>query len=125
MIGLSRSVRVYVWREPVDMRKSFNGLSGIVIEQMARPLGLGEVYLFVGKDRRRAKALLWDGTGVCLYSKRLSKGRFASPWERAVGEDIVLTYTELSAFFEGAEQSLRERLSPTEHRPEKDRLQFG
>jgi transposase len=125
MIGLSRSVRVFVWREPVDMRKSYDGLSGIVVEQMGRALAAGDVYLFVGKDRRRAKALTWDGTGVCVYAKRLAKGRFAAPWDRGVGEDVVFTLTEMNAFFEGAELALRVRISPAEHRPEQDRLRFG
>lgn len=125
MIGLSQSVRVFVWREPVDMRKSYDGLSGLVIEGMRRQLEPGVVYLFVGKDRRRAKALTWDGTGVCLYTKRLSKGRFAAPWERTVDATATFTLTELAAFFEGSELALQVRLSPAQHRATERTLRFG
>lgn len=126
MIGISRSVRVYVWREPVDMRKSFDGLSGIVVEQLGRTLASGDVYLFVGKDRRRAKALAWDGTGLCVYAKRLARGHhFAAPWDRGVGADVVFTLTELSAFFEGAEMVLRARITPAEHQQERSSLRFA
>ena len=124
MIGWSRGVRVFVWLEPVDMRKQFDGLAGIVVERMGRALAPGDVYLFVGRDRRRAKALCWDGTGVCVYAKRLAKGRFASPWERAARGELVLSMTELAAFFEGSELALRVRISPRDHRPEDGRLRF-
>ena len=124
MIGFSRSVRVFVWREPVDMRKSYDGLSGIVTEQVGRALAPGDVYLFVGKDRRRAKALAWDGTGICVYAKRLARGHFAAPWDRGVGAGVVFTLTELWAFFEGAETVLRSRITPAAYDPASRPLRF-
>ena len=56
-----------------------------------------------GGDRKRAKALFLDGTGLCLYAKRLEKGRFAALWQRAQdGQPVPLTLSELALFFEGA-----------------------
>jgi transposase len=46
----------------------------------------GDLFLFVSKNRRRARVLYWDGTGLCVFAKRLEKGRFAAPWERAEGQ---------------------------------------
>lgn len=81
--------RVFVHREPVDMRKAFDGLTGLVVNAMKRDLLDVFVFVFVGRDRKRAKALVWDGTGICLFAKRVAKGRFAAPWE--VGGDGELS----------------------------------
>lgn len=107
MIGSSRKVRVHAHRGPVDMRKSFDTLAGVVRTQMGADVLDGDLFLFVGRDRRRAKVLFFDGTGLCLYSKRLSKGRFAAPWER----DGTMTSSELALFLEGGELLAR-RVEP-------------
>jgi len=82
MINLGRHVAVYAFGERVDMRKSFDTLSAIVREHIKRDVLEGALYVFVGKDRRRAKVLYWDGTGLCVLAKRMEKGRFAAPWEK-------------------------------------------
>jgi transposase len=76
-IGSTRAVRVFAYSAPVDMRKSYNGLEGLVRNEMGHDLMRGDMYLFTGKDRRRAKVLLFDGTGLCIYLKKLSLGQFA------------------------------------------------
>ena len=70
MIGLSRALRVYAYAAPVDMRKAYEGLSAIVRNELRRDVLDGELFLFVGKTRRRAKVLLFDGTGLCIYMKQ-------------------------------------------------------
>lgn len=80
MIGLPRGLTVFMCSEPVDMRKSFDTLSAIVTQQMKRDLLDGDLFLFVGRDRKRAKVLYFDGTGLCLLSKRLEQGQFGAPW---------------------------------------------
>ena len=74
MIGSTRSVRVFAYSQPADMRKGFDGLYGLVREHLERDPLSGDMYLFVSGNRRRAKVLMWDGTGLCLYAKRLEKG---------------------------------------------------
>ncbi len=107
MIGSTRRLAVYAYGQPCDMRKSFDALCGLVTQ------ALGRDFLFVGRDRKRAKALFWDGTGLCLYAKRLEKGRFAPLWQRESGaQPLVLTVSELALFLEGSELVGRAPLSP-------------
>jgi transposase len=95
------------------MRKSFDALSGLVTGALGRDFLSGDVFLFVGRDRKRAKALFWDGTGLCLYAKRLEQGRFASLWQRESGaRPLELTVSELALFLEGSELVGRAPLSP-------------
>ena len=109
MIGSTRAVRVFAYGKPADMRKGFDGLYGLVTEHLkADPLS-GDLYLFVSGNRKRAKVLMWDGTGLCLYAKRLEKGRFAHLWGE---EPIELTTAELSLFLEGSGLVGKVRISP-------------
>ena len=71
-----------------------------------------DVFLFVGRCRRRAKVLYFDGTGLVLLTKRLFKGRFARPWVQQGAPSVELTVAELSLFLEGCELAGRWKLSP-------------
>jgi len=109
VIGSTRSVRVFAYAWPADMRKGFDGLYGLVKGHLkADPLS-GDLYLFVASNRKRAKVLLWDGTGLCLYAKRLEKGRFAQVWG---DPPIELTMAELQLFLEGSSLVGKVRVSP-------------
>lgn len=112
MIGSTRRVAVYACRQPTDMRKSFNTLSALVGAVMKRDPLSGELYLFVSRDRKRAKVLYWDGTGLCLFAKRLEKRRFAALWKRSGEGPLRMTVSELSLFLEGSELVGRMALSP-------------
>ena len=112
MIGALRGVSVYAYAEPCDMRKSFNTLSAIVTEKLRRDLASGDLFLFVSKDRKGAKILYFDGTGLCLLAKRLEIGRFATPWKGPMSRRLTLTLAELSLFLEGSKALGRVELSP-------------
>jgi transposase len=99
------------------MRKAYDTLSALVVEPMKKSLLSGDVFVFVGRTRKRAKALYFDGTGLCLLCKRLETGHFAAPWQRPGEGPIELTMNELSLLLEGSELSLRVRLSPAPYRP--------
>ena len=73
-----------------------------------------DLYLFVSRNRIRAKVLHWDGTGLCVYAKRLEKGKFASLWSGVEGEPLRLTTSELSLFLEGSRLVGKISLSPPE-----------
>ena len=90
------------------MRKQFDSLAALVTEAMGQDILGGDLYLFVGRNRTRAKVLYFDGTGLCVFAKRLSKGKFAAPWEG----QRELTESELQLLLEGAELVGRMPLSP-------------
>jgi len=111
VIGSTRGLRVWAYAEPADMRKGFDGLSALVVAKLGRDPLSGECYLFCNRDRTRCKVLVWDGTGLCIYHKRLEQGRFAPLWPRE-GQSVELTQSELSLYLEGCTLVSRVALSP-------------
>ncbi len=97
MIGSTRQVTV--WAYGASQRLAHDPLSG-------------DCYLFVNATRKRAKVLLWDGTGLCIYAKRLEQGRFACLWREAEARVVRLTMSELQLFLEGSTLVGRVTLSP-------------
>ena len=92
MFGLGLATKVFVAVEAVDMRKGFDGLYGLVRDQLgADPLS-GHLFLFSNRTRTRLKALVWDGSGLWVCSKRLEKGRFR--WPEAEGRRSVTMRSE-------------------------------
>jgi transposase len=71
MIGSTRNLRVLAYPAPADLRKGYNGLSGLVSQDLGTDPLSGDCYLFVNRKRDAAKVLMWDGTGLCIYQKRL------------------------------------------------------
>lgn len=112
MLTPTRAVRVFAYAAPVDMRKGFDGLGALVEQQLGKQLLKGDVFLFVGQSRKRAKVLYFDGTGLVLLTKRLFQGRFARPWAEEGAASVELTASELSLFLEGCELAGRWKLSP-------------
>ena len=111
ILGTSRAVRVFAYPRPVDLRKGYDGLYGLVQSGLKRDVLDGDLFLFVSKGRKLCKVLLWDGTGLCIFQKRLEKGCFAKLW-REDGEPVRLTASELALFIEGCELIGRRALSP-------------
>ena len=99
MIGPTGSVRVLVATRPVDFRKGAEGLAALVREQMQADPFCGAVYVFRAKRADRVKLIYWDGTGVCLFAKRLEDGKFR--WPSVQDAVMRLSAAELSALLEG------------------------
>lgn len=76
MIALAPTTRIFVHTEPTDMRKSFNGLSGIVKQHFKVDLFSGHLFVFFNRRRDYVKILSWDNDGLALWSKRLESGTF-------------------------------------------------
>ena len=112
MIGSTRQMSVWAYCAPCDMRKQYDSLAAIVAQSMNRNVLDGDVFLFVGRDRRRAKVLYWDGTGLCVFAKRLEKGHFFAPWKHPA-DKLKMTMSELTLLLEGSEFVGRVQLSPT------------
>jgi transposase len=117
ILGSLQHGRVFVYREPVDMRKAYDTLAALVEGPMKKSLLSGDIFVFIGRTRKRAKALYFDGTGLCLLCKRLETGHFAAPWKRPGEGPLALTMSELALLLEGSELALRVRLSPEPYRP--------
>lgn len=99
MVTLSSGARYYLWLEPVDMRKSYDGLHGIVTNQLRRDALSGEVFIFMNRRRDQVKMLVWDRSGFVIYAKRLERGRFELPRAQAHGQ--ALAWSDLILILEG------------------------
>lgn len=99
MIGPTGAVKVMVATKPVDFRKGAEGLAALVRETMGADPFSGAVYVFRAKRADRIKLIFWDGTGVCLYAKRLEDGEFR--WPKVQDGMMRLTAAQLSALLEG------------------------
>ena len=104
MIALPNGAEFLLYREPADMRKSFDGLSGIVREKFGREPTDGTLFLFINRRRDRIKLLYWDRDGLALWYKRLESGSLERI-DRAGGAAIRLDATELSMLLSGVSLS--------------------
>ena len=112
MITLPRTIRVWAFGRPCDLRKGYNGLVGLVRNQLAHNPLSGDLFLFVNRRRRGCKVLLWDGTGLCIFMKRLERGQFAELWTDDHDRPLRLTGSELQLYIEGCTLIGKEVLSP-------------
>jgi len=99
VIGPTGAIRVMVATKPVDFRKGAEGLAALVRETMKADPFSGAVYVFRAKRTDRVKLIYWDGTGVCLFCKRLEDGEFR--WPKIDDGAIRLTAAQFSALIEG------------------------
>jgi len=76
---IPHGVEVFVAIEPVDMRLSFDRLAGLAQERMQRSARSGALFLFFGKKRSALKILFFDGSGLCIFHKRLDNRLFVIP----------------------------------------------
>jgi transposase len=101
MFPVFSGLRFYLYSQPTDMRKSFDGLSGIVTNARLGNPTSGDVYVFVNRRRDRMKLLVWERTGFWLFYKRLEKGTFQIPPHSADQMTIELSYDVLMMLVEG------------------------
>jgi transposase len=110
VFGLGLATKIYVAVEAVDMRKGFEGLYGLVRDQLgADPLS-GHLFLFSNRTRTRLKALVWDGSGLWVCAKRLEKGRFRWPEAKPQQRAVTMRSEELAMLVNGLD------LKPTRQR---------
>lgn len=76
---IPHGVEVFVGLEPIDLRWGFERLSGVVADKIGRSARSGALFVFFGKRRSALKVLFFDGTGLCLFYKRLDQGTFRVP----------------------------------------------
>lgn len=99
MIPVPVGVRVWLAAGHTDMRKGFDGLAMLVQEALKRDPHDGQLFVFRGKRGDLIKLLWHDGQGMCLFAKRLERGRFI--WPATVGEAVTITAAQLGYLLEG------------------------
>lgn len=101
MFGLGTSHKFQLYAHPTDMRKSFDGLCGLVTGDLAQNPTDGTVYIFINKTRNKAKLLHWQSGGFVLYYKRLESGTFELPKYDAEVGSLRLSYAQLILLIDG------------------------
>jgi transposase len=105
VFGFGAATRIYLAAGATDMRKGFEGLYGLVRDRLqCAPLS-GHVFLFCNAQRNRLKLLLWDGSGLWVCAKKLSKGRFRWPAPQRGEVKVVLSHEELAMLLGGIDVS--------------------
>lgn len=101
MIAFNRRTKIFVCKEPTDMRASYDSLFNKAKEVLNQDPFSGHLFLFINRLRTSCKCLYYDGTGLVIISKRLERGVFSriNPFYK---NDIILTQAEFNLFFEGA-----------------------
>ena len=100
MLAASRRASKSIWpASPVDMRRGFDGLSADVARVLDADPYSGAAFVFRGKRGDYVKILTWDGSGLCLFAKRLEKGKFV--WPPIVDGALQLTAAQLALLIEG------------------------
>jgi transposase len=101
MFGIGPATRIYLAAGATDMRKGFEGLYGLVRDQLQLEPLSGHLFLFSNAQRNRLKLLFWDGSGLWVCAKRLERGRFGWPQAEAGQNQVVLSQEELALLVGG------------------------
>jgi transposase len=105
-----RSRRIFLYRDPVDMRQGHNGLGHLVTHGMKADLLSGDVFLFVSRDRKCSKAVVWDGSGLCILHKRMERARIMR--FEGIGATREIGSHELMLIMGGARVTLTVKIPP-------------
>ncbi|MEI7526712.1 MAG: IS66 family insertion sequence element accessory protein TnpB [Mariniphaga sp.] len=95
------SARYFLYREPTDIRKSFDGLCGLVSSRLGQNPMSGDVFIFINKPRNRMKLLKWEPGGFVLFYKRLESGTFELPVVQKPTQSQTIDYGELAMMITG------------------------
>ena len=119
MITIPRSVRILIGTTPIDMRKSIDGLMGIVQQELQEDAYSGHLFVFVSRRCDRVKILAWDKGGFVLLYKRLERGQFKLPHMTPESMAVEIDATQLAMLLDGIDFGRVRRPKPWE--PQSDR----
>jgi transposase len=105
MLAINPAVPIYLHAEPIDMRKSFDGLFGIVKADLQRDVRNGGLFMFLNSRCNRIKLMYWDTDGIAIWMKRLEQGCFQRPLRCADGKHVLITPAELQWILTGVDLS--------------------
>lgn len=110
-VSFTNRYRYFVYRDGCDMRKGYDGLSGLVRNEWTMNPLSGDVFVFLSKQRNKIKLLHWQGDGFVMYTKRLEKGTFELPKENGGENKIEITAHQLQFILDGITlSSIKHRL---------------
>ena len=110
MFSLNEQNRYFLYRSATDMRKGFDGLSGVVRNDLGMDPLSGDVFIFLNRRRTHMKLLVWEDSGFVVYYKRLERGRFEYPNMDGPSRGLVISWRQLMLIIEGIElKSVRQR----------------
>lgn len=96
-----QQVRVFLYGQPVDMRRSYDGLYAIARHAMQQDPLAGHLFAFINRRATQIKVLYFDRTGWCIWAKRLEQGRLLSDWNKLATQEMDIT--QLKLLLEGIE----------------------
>ncbi|MCX2473741.1 IS66 family insertion sequence element accessory protein TnpB [Pedobacter sp. MC2016-05] len=101
LLSLASHLQFYLFMGNADMRRTFEGLCGLVRNEMNQDPMNHQVYIFINKRRNQVKLLLWEGDGFCIYHKRLEAGTFERPVTDENKKQVTLTRMKLQMILQG------------------------
>jgi len=104
MLSFANGLKIFLSAEKVDLRKSFDGLHALVLNQLKEDPLSGAIFLFTNKRKNRIKILYFDGTGLWVMAKRLEQGTFYWPKQMdANTEKVKLTPEAMTLLLDGVD----------------------
>ena len=113
MISVASQTRIFVYRQPTDMRKSFSGLVALTESVLQEEPTSGHLFVFVNRRRDRIKALYWGGSGFCIWYQQLQRGTFEIPTCESMqdSDKLEISSSQLSLILNGIDlSSVRQRM---------------
>lgn len=101
LFGLTGQARLFLYAGPADMRKGFDGLSGLVINKLKQNPMSGDIFIFFNRPRTLVKILVWDQSGFAIWHKRLEQGTFEMPTIDPSGGSVEINRQKLMLILEG------------------------
>jgi transposase len=115
ILSFSNRYRYFVYAAGCDMRKGYDGLSGLVRNEFNKDPLLGDVFIFLSRTRNKIKLLHWQGDGFSIYAKRLEKGTFEIPKVNASQNAMEISPQQLQFILEGIVLSSVKKRKRYEH----------
>ena len=101
LFGIPGNVRLFLYCQPADMRKGFDGLGGLVINHLGQDPLSGDIFIFINRNRTLVKILVWDQSGFAIWHKRLEQGTFELPEVGKTQKSIEISRQKLMLILEG------------------------
>ena len=111
MKSIEQFQNLYLYREPVDMRKYRNGLCEIIVHKMKRDVFTSSLFIFTNKKKDILRIIYWDKTGFAVWSKKLDEQKYRWPKKMFSGQELKITDKQLQLLFNGIDITAHKELA--------------